>query len=707
LELTQETKISPSKFQDLLANVVLREAVYLASPELEHQLQKWLEGSLTDTKKIVRLQSSLLKYASRISSRCTPFGLFASCVTGQLEEDTQIEFSKVQSHTRATRFDMSFLAQLQLELLKDPTIRNALIFYPNTSLYGIGDHYRYIEYTFHNKQRTYALEGIIVNEYIAQVLEAASNGKTIADLSLAINDVEITSEERTEFIHQLIDNQILVSELELTVTGVDYFEKLLNRIQQIPEAESTFQWLTQLHLQLKKIDATIGNKASDYEQIIALAKEKLSNFNTKFLLQTDSFSNLKTNTLKKSTLSQLQEVLTLFEKIALITRNEKLDKFKQAFRKRYDDAEVPLTKVLDSEIGIAYGEKSYDNSNYLNDVPIRGRVASYQQVNWSRFDYLMQKKLFQSFRDGQQYIEITEEDVENFNQQWESPATFSTMIEVIPTSGEDQIFVNGFGGASGAYLLGRFAHGDELLYDHVQEILDLEQKVYPNKIVAEVVHLPEARTGNILQRANTRAYEIVYLGNSSLKRSQQIHISDILVSIKRNKIVLRSKKWNREIVPKLTNAHNFKGKPLPIYEFLCDLQNFEQPSFVGFYWNPTFLQLPYLPRVCYKNAILSKARWFITTADFETIVKKDTTLDAIEKWRDDLKLPQWVNFVERDNKLLINFKNQDTIAMLYNSVKKRASFVLEEFLFDHAVAQRGNDFHCNQYVVSFHKSKDA
>jgi hypothetical protein len=192
-----------------------------------------------------------------------------------------------------------------------------------------------------------------------------------------------------------------------------------------------------------------------------------------------------------------------------------------------------------------------------------------------------------------------------------------------------------------------------------------------------------------------------------LKRSQQIHISDILVSIKRNKIVLRSKKWNREIVPKLTNAHNFKGKPLPIYEFLCDLQNFEQPSFVGFYWNPTFLQLPYLPRVCYKNAILSKARWFITTADFETIVKKDTTLDAIEKWRDDLKLPQWVNFVERDNKLLINFKNQDTIAMLYNSVKKRASFVLEEFLFDHAVAQRGNDFHCNQYVVSFHKSKDA
>ena len=701
--LTKESEISDEQFKHLLENKVLREAVYLASPELEAQLQKWYDGSITDSKKIERLRASLLKYASRISSRCTPFGLFASCATGQIGEETNIEFAASKSHTRSTRFDMSFLSQLQLELLKDKNIRNHLIFYPNTSLYRIDDHFRYIEYKFNNKRREYSLEGITSNEYIVQIIQEASQGKKIQELSDTIIDEDISSEEATDFIHQLIDNQILVSELELTVTGEDYFEKLLKRIQEIPNTDESLQWLNQLHEQLQKIDAKIGNSADDYQQMIELAKSKFSDFNTKYLLQTDSFSSLKTNTLKEDTISQLQEAIHLFGRISVLNSNSKLDTFKQTFRKRYDDAEIPLTTVLDSEIGISYGEKKYDNSNFLNDVPIGGSIASSRQILWSDFDYVMQKKLFKAFQDNATIIEITDEDVKRFSDRWDAPDTFSSMVEIIPNQEEDQIYISSTGGSSGAYLLGRFTNGDEGLFNHVQQILDYEQSQHQDKLVAEIVHLPEARTGNILQRANKREYEVCYLGNSSLDRSKQILIDDIMISVKYNKLRLRSKKWDKEIVPKLTNAHNFKGNPLPIYEFLCDLQNFEKPSGVGFYWNPTFLRLPYLPRVMYKNLIFSKARWTITVADFEKVVNEDKSLDAIEKWRKELRMPELVDFVERDNLLLINFKNKDSVDMLYNSVKKRSSFVLEEFLFKDAATEQGDDFHCNQYVISFYK----
>ena len=707
-DLTNENHISDKKFSALLENKVLKEAIYLASPELEAQLQKWYNGTLQDAKKIDRLKSALLKYVSRISSRCTPFGLFASCAIGEFAEETQIEFSSDESHVRSTRFDMSFLAQLQLELLEDKNIRNHLTFYPNTSMYLIDDHFRYIEYTFKNKRRQYTLQGFTSNESLEAIIKEASHGKKIEELSQSIADDEITMEEAEEFIHQLIDNQILVSELELTVTGEDYFEKLLNRIQEIPNTESAVKWLVKLQKQLHKIDSTIGNQASDYQDMIELAKDKFSDFNTKYLLQTDSFSKLKTNTLNTAAISRIQEALEFFSKISIMLSNTRLDDFKKTFRKRYDDAEIPLTTVLDSEIGIPYGPKKYDNSEFLNDVPVGRRYSSYEQINWSSFDYVMQKKLFKAFQDNSNQIEIVYEDFEKLSGYWNSPDTFSTMIEVIPNKGEDQIYINYVGGSSGAYLLGRFTNGDQQLFDHVQEILDYEQKIHEDKLIAEIVHLPEARTGNILQRANTRDYEICYLGNSALDSSKQILIDDIMVSVKYNRIQLRSKKFDKEIVPKLTNAHNFRGNPLPIYEFLCDLQNFEQPSSVGFHWNSTFLNLPYLPRVTYKNLILAKARWVVKISDLKKAIEEENTLDAVEKWRTEFNIPELVDLVERDNRLLINFKNKDSVLMFYDAVKKRTTCILEEFLFKDAVKEQDENFRCNQYVISFYKkNQDA
>lgn len=701
--LTEKSHITHDDFMTLLQNDVLREAIYLASPELEAQLQKWEEGILTDQKKIDRLQSSLLKYASRISSRCTPFGLFASCAAGTFGEETKMEFRKEESHTRSTRFDMSFLSQLQLELLKDKNIRKDLSFYPNTSLYVVGNHFRYIEYTFKNKRREYSLEGFTWSEYIDLILEKAKGGKKISELAKSIVDEDINLEEATDFIENLINNQILVSELELTVTGKDYFKSLLNRIEEIPKSEETLKWLKELDEQLSKIDAKVGNTTSSYQNLIELSKNKFSDFNTKYLLQTDSFSKLKTNTLNKEVIPQLKEAIKLFSKISTSFSNQKIDTFKTTFRKRFDDAEIALNVVLDSEIGISYGDKKYDNSHFLNDIALGYSSSKYQQIIWTGFDHLMQQKIYTANQNNEDLITLTDKDLERFKGEWDSPGTFSALIEVVPGSENEKIHITNTGGSSGAFLLGRFTNGDDDLFNHVQEILDFEAQSNPDKIIAEIVHLPEARTGNILQRANNRNYEISYLGNSSLDTSQQILIDDILVSVKYNKVVLRSKRLNKEIVPKLTNAHNFKGNPLPIYEFLCDLQNQEKTRSVGFYWNSIFLNHPYLPRVEYKNLILSKARWMITVSDFDVIFENEDILPEIKKWRLKLKMPELVDFVERDNRLLINLNNKDSILMLYNTIKKRSSFILEEFLFKNDEKNNG-EFFCNQYVVSFYKN---
>jgi hypothetical protein len=58
-----------------------------------------------------------------------------------------------------------------------------------------------------------------------------------------------------------------------------------------------------------------------------------------------------------------------------------------------------------------------------------------------------------------------------------------------------------------------------------------EKKYHPDKIFAEIVHIPESRTGNILRRPILRDYEIAYLSNSGWVEIT-LDINDLMVSIK-------------------------------------------------------------------------------------------------------------------------------------------------------------------------------
>lgn len=78
------------------------------------------------------------------------------------------------------------------------------------------------------------------------------------------------------------------------------------------------------------------------------------------------------------------------------------------------------------------------------------------------------------------------------------------------------------GGTSAANLISRFSHLDPSVCQLVKAITQKESELYPDAIVAEIIHLPAARTGNILFRSILREYEIPYLGHSHLAADQQI-----------------------------------------------------------------------------------------------------------------------------------------------------------------------------------------
>src|ERR1035437_180369 len=117
--------------EEVIRRADVQEAIYLASPVLYDEIQHWLKGELKDKKEITKVIHSTYKYLSRMCSRCTPYGLFASCSTGSWGEKSEILLADKPG--RHTRLDMNFVCALAQHLAKHPSIKSKLLFYPNNS----------------------------------------------------------------------------------------------------------------------------------------------------------------------------------------------------------------------------------------------------------------------------------------------------------------------------------------------------------------------------------------------------------------------------------------------------------------------------------------------------------------------------------------------------------------------------------------------
>ena len=80
------------------------ESVYVASSDLYKEIQRY---TLLNDKEKRRVVNSFIRYLSRMSTRSTPFGLFAGCTIGNTGEETQLVVT--QNYIRHTRLDMNYL----------------------------------------------------------------------------------------------------------------------------------------------------------------------------------------------------------------------------------------------------------------------------------------------------------------------------------------------------------------------------------------------------------------------------------------------------------------------------------------------------------------------------------------------------------------------------------------------------------------------
>jgi hypothetical protein len=337
---------------------VFREMLQIATPDLNEAIDKE-EG---------KVQHSAYRYYQRACTRPTPFGLFAGCSVGAVGERTEIRLTEQKEYRRSTRLDMNYICALTQQIEKDRDIRQQLRYYPNSSIYPVGSHLRYVEYHYRKTHRVHRITQVENSEYLKKTLDQAGKGARFVELVAALTDDEITGEEAAGFIHELIDAQVLVSELEPAVTDVQPLSALIAKLNGLPNADRTFTGiLSKIEAQLASIDRQpVGATGSIYPGLIKNIGRTKVEAEIKYLFQTDMF---KPVTVSRNMLKDIQRALIFLNKITPPVTRTNLLQFRENFVKRYDTREIPLLFALDNELGIGYtGNTSGDISPLVDDL---------------------------------------------------------------------------------------------------------------------------------------------------------------------------------------------------------------------------------------------------------------------------------------------------------------------------------------------------
>lgn len=699
------------KWDLFLETPVFREALFLASPEFSES-----ELFIKKNKKAEKRTLSLYKYFSRACTRCTPFGLFAGCSVGTVGKETCIELVPPEEYRRCTRLDMQYLCALIQKLESDPVIRPQLNFFPNDSLYKIGGKLRYIEYHYQKAQRIHQISAVEVSDYISTVLERAKNGARLEELARSIASKDISIEEAFEFVTEMVDAQLLKSELEPSVVGGDTLTVLIKKLSSLKNV-SDLPALCAIKEKLDEIDRNpIGTTKGLYADIVEQIKSLGVEYELRFLFQTDLFKPAETATISEEVCDDLRDLLLFLSALSQPVRHADLKNFKEAFSKRYEERTMPLAEVLDTELGLGYPYNvagSSDVGQLIEDLILPHQAQESDPIFVSKRDALLLRKYVECISNGGDTIVLTDADFNlDFNKK-DIPEellddTVSVLFNLISDLPEDRkIYIRSINNVVSASSLGRLCHLDAEMENLIRSIAEKENTHNPNVIIAEISHLPESRMGNIASRPLFRDFVIHYLSNSDVTPEQKIPLTDLLISVREDRLILSSQKYGKEVYPKLTCAHNHILSPIPFYRFLCDIQVQQASSSLHFSYGSVFSTFNYLPRLQYKNIILARQKWTIKKEEIKGSYKLNNLelLLFFESLMNTRRLSRYVLIVGTDKEMYIDLQNTDSLHILLDLVKMREEFSLEEFLFkaDCAVVKDRQGSFTNEMVVVFHK----
>lgn len=691
---------------DQFKSPALREALFLASPNLYERLVarelssvgmagdagtvalgdgvQLLAPGLQPAQMEPKLLAALSRYLARAAYRSTPFGMFSTVTTGRIADATDFDQIAKAPLVRNIHYDSAIEEQLRAALATIPAVKQKLSFSTNSSLHDIAGAFYFIEQKRMPQRAGYLLSKLEKNDALASAVDLARPGILLKELAANIAVAhEVDLADARAYVDQLVDMQVLLPDLRLPVSGGSRMLGLHDQLHALGEAAHTAPLAALLTRLREQADGGADNLVDGYRQAYALLRERgVDCTDRDTVFQVDCRRDFPA-TLGASAVDDILASAYAMARFMQEPPND-LAEHKRRFQERFADREVPLDLALHSEFGLPFPMQKQGVADLLDGLHVGvAQTHGLQQHNLGR-SRVLSACLERALRAGENVVHLTEADVDavaaaNGNKFHVAEGMYAQATLYEGAGGGDPAFrLHMIAGRSGGEMLGRFTSIDDVLLDNVRAMFRRQQEQDGERIYAEVVHRNGGRVDNVGSRPNLREYDIVYMGDSSLDADHQIPVSDLMLSMVDGQYRLRSIRLDKEIVPRMSNAHAFTYGTLGVYHFLCALQYQNHPSGMKFDWPAAFSAIKRLPRVCYRDSVWSGAMWRLDEDDLAALGRAIAHPGQLRQWRQSLGLPRFVTLDVFDNSLPIDFDNPVLVAMLLEEIGEARTATLTE-----------------------------
>ena len=667
------------------------EAMYLASPSALEACAAWRRGERGQ--RALGSRAAVLRYLTRLCSRCTPFGLFAGWTLLDVAQRSRLTLGPLSSYRTHTRLDSAVLESLRLQLEREPTLKSALRWRPNPSLYRVGDELRYIEArALPGGLRDNAAVSVASTSALLVALEAAHgpNGATRDELARSIcrSEPDIAFVDAGAFVDALVEQQLLWSELAPSATGAPAMAALSRKLAKLPQGAAIAAALNRLDNGCQELDALpLGRAPASYpDATLAGVVPDVGPTSSTFQVDLLKPAAAELGVAVIHEVERCMQALWLLQPQGTLP----LDRFRRAFQARYGDRPVRLAEALDEETGVGYDAETRVTAppaGLLEGMVWRRPSSEGDEPVGPRHRLLL-AKYAEALSRGARSIRLELTELEGLPQHAKPPLPdgISVLCELYASSleavdaGELTLLIRGFAGPSGSSLFGRFCHGDAKLEKRVRQHMTREQALAGDRVLAEVAHLPQTRLGNLVGRPRLRAHQINYLSLDEA-RADDLGIEDLWLKVEAGHVKLYSEKLTREVLPRLACAHAVSPFDLPIYRFLEAFASQGHTTQMAFDWGP-LRSAPFLPRVVIGRSIVAEATWNLDVERWRALAGQPRVprFQQLQGLRRELELPRIVLACSGDQRLLVDFENGLSVDTLFDAIRSGEISQLREAL---------------------------
>jgi thiopeptide-type bacteriocin biosynthesis protein len=658
--------------QNFLDDPFFRAALLVASPVFYANLERqhFKSAGLSDKE-----AHTLQKYLNRYCFRPTPFGLFSSVSLTSWSANGKKApvLPGYQVHARA---GMTFQNQLSNYLLGHE-LRHTAMFESNPSIYRVLNEYRFFRTGLdeQGKQREYQLQSIAFSKLLKDLLAGCNSGCSRPTIiSRIIRNAACTPAEAEDYTDFLIDAQLLINCLRLSITGEDYVTSLTARLD-----EGSAKVNLQVALARQRIEHTDIDPAfiQQMEQDLTALLPEHANTADKLSIILRSAAGDAAPESKYQ--DNLREGITALELLSPAGRSSAMSQFVNSFQQHFEGQTLPLLQALDPEAGIGYQHPETEKNNPLLEtlnIPYRNQPG--QTGSWSAAHSLLMEAWLRD-KSPDPVIRIDDADVEQLKAA-AVPGQLLGMSVLFRIAG-NKVLIENAGGINAPALMGRFTVADEKIADAARMMARQLETQNPDLLFAELLHLADPHTDNVNRRAHIYQYEIPVTAASALPEANQIQLSDLYISVVNNMAMLFSAKRQKIIIPRLTSAYNHHLNRLPLFRFLADLPYQYGRSGLGLDLQQMFPDLRFYPRVEYKETILSLATWIITGEQLGGLQHNEPQQNAaaFRKLRRTIRLPRYFSLAEGDQELVFDGQSRKDIDFFCHCIRRKKAAVIKEF----------------------------